>query len=85
LLEKYDGGGLVASYYMGLGTRSRADGAGGWGGVPWGIGFLFSWRSTMGCSWPTSGPSWHVATFLHLSALGLALILLDYEVVLFNH
>ena len=84
-LENVAEGVLVASYYWGLGTRSRAEGCQGWGGgLPWG-GFLSSWRSARGCSWPTSDPGWHVATFLYLSALGLALILLDYEVVLFNH
>ena len=43
---KYGGGGLVASYYQALGTRSRAEGAGGWGGGLAPVGFLSSWRST---------------------------------------
>ena len=84
LLEKYEEGVLVASYYMALGTRSRAKGCRGWGGGLPLVGFLPSWRPRRGQSCPLAGPSWHVATFLHLSALGAVLISLAFRIAQFN-
>ena len=56
VFEKIVRGGLVASYYQALGTRSRAEGCRGWGGGLLWVGFLFSWRSARGLSWALFAP-----------------------------